>query len=178
MKTTLALATASLSAVSANFSFGACKTFTDLGMTDTAMTLSTIGTETYMEVFRTTDTANEIWGDCINSSYIVDGTKTSERVKGWFWYAFFSYVTNDIKTQWDTTKSSGYQSLSLMDTDYSQTHNIKHLPSAADTIVQYMCVNTFWGIGKNEYVWYKIKKTQWDSLKAAGTDFGSTIMTP
>ena len=180
MKTSLSIVAATMSAVSANFSFGACKTFTDLGMADNTMTGGTAGTfgiDTYIEIFRTSDTGNELMGDCISATHLPSADKVSERVKGWYWYAFFGFVTNDIKTQWDATKSTGYQSLSLMDTDYTQTANIKLLDNSNNKIVTYQCVNTFWGIGKNEYVRYLIKKTDYDTLKTAGTDFTSTMNT-
>ena len=67
-----------------------------------------------------------------------------------------------------------------MDTDYTQTANMKILSQSNfpnGKAVQYMCVNTFWGIGRNEYVWYKLGKTEWDALVAAGTSFDNILST-
>ena len=64
MKTFATLAAASMASVNANFNFGACKSFTDQGMADAAFDINAFGTGTWIEVFRTSDTANENMGDC------------------------------------------------------------------------------------------------------------------
>ena len=135
MKASALFAILSYNYVNANFSYGACQSFEDIGLVDKPMVIADaellVRSETYgdfpiddedsqyEEMYRTTDT---IWGgdaECSKATFEIMGDSNSQTMmhyNAWYWYGFATYWTSDHLFQWNSSTSKGYMVHNFWDT--------------------------------------------------------------
>ena len=128
-----------ISAVQANFYWGFCDIPKNWGFG-----LSTFdpgvffGSDLWVQTVRTTDTGDYFsWGGkCPISKFSMEGNRLTETKKEWFWYNFFSYGSDYIRTEVDTTTGTGYMSTDLFDTDYTDLKNMGFFVLNSNEVLQ------------------------------------------
>ena len=135
MKASALFSILSFNYVQANFSYGACQPFEDIGLVDKPMVIAEaellVRAETYgdfpiddedsqyEELYRTTDT---IWGaaaECSKATFEIMGDASSQTMmhyNAWYWYGFATYWTSDLLFQWNSANSKGYMVHNFWDT--------------------------------------------------------------
>ena len=160
--------------VSATISFGACKPLADQGLADVAVDTTKLGTEKWMNLYRTRTNFDSFLSQCPHSYFKFDTDKLQEyRIQN-YWYLFFQYGTNIYRTKLTTSNGLGYQSLGLLDTDFSQTVNYKLYQISTNEMVSYRCVNNLFGLWKDEQVVYYVKQA---NLAKSMSDFAYHMVT-
>ena len=149
MKVIFIVALSTLPLASANFSWGPCKSFEELGLYDQPININDYATSyKYIEIYKTSDTYFQ-WGtSCVSSSFEQIGDIVTEKLTGWYWY-LITYGTNQIKTRWEAETGRGWTSERISDNNfYTSGFNTKTWGSSdVANGITYTCSESFFGLG-------------------------------